>query len=170
MVKYVALMTSLYVLNGRVNGLFIWSEIALLMALIPTLKWFCLPVCVCLYVCVQPGTIDPSCSQRAVSSHRIGNGGFFAGFCVFHCFMSSAPLYFSMSVCPHWPCEKQCGHLSSDIKGELYCFLPSAERYSNKWIPLYHFPSIWTKRFLISHPSGNYILKMPVCWSVILQI
>lgn len=61
MVKYVALMASLYVLNGRVNGLFIWTEIALLMALIPTLKWFCLPVCVCVCTCVcSLATIDPS--------------------------------------------------------------------------------------------------------------
>lgn len=95
------------------------------MALIPTLKWFCLPVCVC--VCTRVCSLAlsiPSCSRRALSSHRIGNGGFSAGFCDFHCFMSSAPLYFSMSVCPHWPCEKQCGHLGSDIKGELYCFSP----------------------------------------------
>lgn len=164
-------MASLYVLNGCVNGLFIWTEIALLMALIPTLKWFCLPVCVCVCPCVCSLALSiPPCSQRAVSSHRIGNGGFSAGSCDFHSFMSSAPLYFSMSVCPHWPCKKQCGHLSSDIKRELYCFPPSAERYSNKRFPLYHFPSIWTKRLLISCPSGNYILKMPVCWSVILQI
>lgn len=118
-------MASLYVLNGRVNGLFIWTEIALLMALIPTLKWFCLPVCVCVCTCVCSLALSIlRCSRRALSSHRIGNGGFSAGFCDFHCFMRSAPLYFSMSVCPHWPCEKQCGHLSSDIKGELYCFPP----------------------------------------------
>jgi len=126
-------------------------------------------VCVCTCVCSLALSIPP-CSCRALSSHRIGNAGFSAGFCDFHCFMSSALLYFSMSVCPHWPCEKQRGHLSSDIKGELYCFPLLPRDTNNKWFPLYHFPSIWTKRFLISRPFGNYILKMPVCWSVILQI
>ncbi len=142
--------------NCSLNGPNSYSKMVLFASLCVCV---CVCVCVCTCVCSLALSIPP-CSRWAVSSHRIGNGGFFAGFCDFHCFMSSAPLYFSMSVCTHWPCEKQCGHLSSDIKAELYCFLPSAERYNNKWFPLYHFPSIWTKCFLISHPSGNYILKM----------
>lgn len=101
MAKYVALMASLYVLNGRVNGLFIWTEIALLMALIPTLKWFCLPVYVCVCTCVCSLALSiPPCSWWAVSSQGIGNGSFFCRILWFPLFYELCASVFQLECLP----------------------------------------------------------------------
>lgn len=127
-------------------------------------------LCVCLYVCVQPGTIDPSLQSTSFELTQNREWRLFCRILWFPLFYELCASVFQHECLPSLALWKTVWSPKQWYQRRIILLSPSAERYSRKWFPLYHFPSIWTKCFLISRPSGNYILKMPVCWSVILQI
>lgn len=146
MVKYVALMASLYVLNGLVNGLFIWTEIALLMALIPALKWSCLPVCVrvcvCICMCVCAAwryrSFPPVCELWAHT--ELGMKAFLQDLW-FPLFYELCVSVFQQECLPSLALWKTMWSPKQEHRSVfLFPLLPKDA--PNLWFPLYSFPSI----------------------------